>query len=180
MKSKKIVITGGPSSGKTTIINKIDSLGFLCMHEISRDITLEFRKEGVTQLFLNDPLLFSDRLLAGRIKQFKTAEKIKKEQVFLDRGIPDIVAYLNGTNIKYGNNYKKACTDYKYDIVFIFPPWEEIHLCDNERYEDFEEAKRIYTLLDKTYREYGYNPITVPIGTVDDRSNFILNTLKIN
>lgn len=180
MKPKKIVVTGGPSTGKTTVIDQIKTLGFSCLHEISRDITLEARNEGVSQLFLSDPLLFSDRLLAGRIEQFKAAESLPKEYVFLDRGIPDIVAYLNGTDIVYGENYRNACTDHCYDLVFIFPPWKAIHSNDNERYEDFEEAKRIHKLLDKTYRQFGYTPITVPQGTVIERTNFILKSLNIN
>ncbi|SFW25734.1 AAA family ATPase [Cellulophaga fucicola] len=180
MKQKKIVITGGPSTGKTTVINKIDALGYTCLHEISRDVTLAAREEGITQLFITNPLLFSDKLLAGRLDQFNTANTIEEEVVFLDRGVPDVVAYLNGTDITYGENYKETCNTAKYDVVFIFPPWEEIHSNDNERYEDFEEAKRIHQLLDQTYRDYGYTPIIVPTGTVEERTNFILKTLNIS
>lgn len=180
MKPKKIVLTGGPSTGKTTVIEQIKAMGFSCLHEISRDVTLEARNEGISQLFLTQPLLFSDRLLAGRIEQFKTAERIERGQVFLDRGIPDIVAYLQGTDIAYGENYTKACTDNCYDVVFIFPPWKEIHANDNERYEDFDEAKRIHQLLDKTYKKFGYTPLIVPQGTVLERTNFILKSLNIS
>lgn len=180
MKPKKIVITGGPSTGKTTVINKIDALGYTCLHEISRDVTLAAREEGITQLFLTNPLLFSDKLLEGRIKQYHSASALDKDIVFLDRGVPDVVAYLNGTDIAYGDNYNQACTNTKYDVVFIFPPWEEIHSNDNERYEDFEEAKRLHNLLDKTYRDFGYTPIIVPTGTVEERTNFILKTLNIS
>jgi predicted ATPase len=45
--SKRIVITGGPSTGKTTLIKQLQSRGFLCFEEISRQVTLEARSRGV-------------------------------------------------------------------------------------------------------------------------------------
>ena len=63
MNTKRIVITGGPGSGKTTLINHIEQLGYPTMHEVSREIINEARKEGIDQLFLTDPMLFSQKLL---------------------------------------------------------------------------------------------------------------------
>jgi len=59
---KKIVIAGGPGTGKTTLINHLKIRGFLCYNEISRQVTLEARKAGIEQLFLTEPLLFSKKL----------------------------------------------------------------------------------------------------------------------
>ena len=63
---EKIIITGGPGTGKSTVLNELQKQNFLCMHEISRDITLQARKTGIEQLFLKDPVLFSKLLLEGR------------------------------------------------------------------------------------------------------------------
>ena len=35
---KRIVISGGPSSGKTTLINELKKLGHNCFDEVSREI----------------------------------------------------------------------------------------------------------------------------------------------
>ncbi|HEX5742987.1 MAG TPA: AAA family ATPase, partial [Flavobacteriaceae bacterium] len=35
----KIVITGGPGTGKSTLINELIKRGYNCLEEISRDIT---------------------------------------------------------------------------------------------------------------------------------------------
>lgn len=176
---KRIVITGGPSTGKTSIINTIEANGYACMPEISRQITLNARNKGVEQLFLTDPILFSEKLLEGRIQQFTKAKNLEKDIVFYDRGIPDILAYLNGTDTDYKPHFTDAGNLYIYDTVFILPPWKEIHTQDNERYEDFEEAIRIHGLLENTYKYFNYSPVTVPTGTVGDRSRFILNTLNL-
>ena len=34
-----------------------------CMEEISRQVTLEAQEKGIEQLFLEDPLMFSEQLL---------------------------------------------------------------------------------------------------------------------
>ena len=53
------------------------------MEEISRQITLEAQENGIEQLFLEDPLLFSEQLLSGRQKQFIEADVYKHAFVFL-------------------------------------------------------------------------------------------------
>ena len=59
----------------------------------------------------------------------------------------------------------------------MLPPWEEIYISDDERYENFEQAKLIYNHLTETYEKYGYNLIEVPTGSVEERILFILNQL---
>ena len=57
------------------------------------------------------------------------------------------------------------------------PPWEEIYIGDEARYENFEQAQLIYNHLVDTYQNYGYQLIEVPKDTVDRRVSFILNNL---
>lgn len=174
----KIVLIGGPGTGKTTIIKELDKRGYACFHEISRAVTLEAQKKGIDQLFLEDPILFSKLLLEGREKQFLEASKID-DVIFFDRGIPDVTAYLNYSNTMYPSFFDEKSRAYNYDLIFHFKPWEAIHTTDNERYESFDETKIIDTFLASTYIELGYKLITVPFGSVDDRVNFILNAISI-
>ena len=41
---KKIVLIGGPATGKTTLINALKTQGYYCMDEISRQVTLDAQK----------------------------------------------------------------------------------------------------------------------------------------
>jgi len=177
LKTKKIVITGGPGTGKTAIINQLKSEGYYCFEEISRQIILEAQKEGIEQLFLTDPIIFSQKLLDGRALQFKEAETSTEAKVFLDRGIPDVLAYMDYLGTKYPEPFVEACKDFVYDKVFVLAPWKEIFISDNERYENFDQASKIHEYLVKTYKNYGYKVIDVPFGSIKDRAQYIINSI---
>lgn len=177
MSTKKIVIIGGPSTGKTSLIKHLQKKGFSCFEEVSREIIREAKQKGIDQLFLSDPLLFSDRLLQGRITQFQTANKTNKKQVFFDRGIPDILAYLEYIKTPYPERFSEACMQFRYDKLFILPPWKEIYTNDGERYENFEQSVKIYEQLIETYKKFRYELCIVPLDTIEKRTEFILNQL---
>ncbi len=174
----KIVITGGPGTGKSTVIEELIKRNFECMPEISREVTLQAQKRGIEQLFLTKPLLFSNLLIEGRINQYKQADKKTEKIVFFDRGIPDVHAYMNYISVDYPETYIERSNTYRYNHIFLMPPWEEIYISDNERYENFEQALAIHNHLERTYKNLGYAITEVPTGTVEFRADFILNFIK--
>lgn len=172
-----VVLIGGPGSGKTTIIEGLTEKGYTCYPEISREVTLEARAQGIEQLFLEKPLLFSELLLEGRKKQYQSALSEACDVVFLDRGIPDVLAYMHYIGDAYPPFFDHACREHKYSKIFFLPPWEEIYTADDARYESFEQARLISEHLVETYLHYGYNLIEVPKDTLDKRILFILGHL---
>ncbi|KGO84417.1 AAA family ATPase [Flavobacterium rakeshii] len=178
MEKEIVVIIGGPGSGKTSLINELAKRGYICYPEISRQVTLEARRQGIEQLFLEKPLLFSELLLEGRKKQHSQAQQETVPVVFLDRGIPDVLAYMHYIGDAYPAFFDEACKNHRYTKIFFLPPWEEIYTPDEERYENFEQAKLIADHLAETYTNYGYNLIEVPKETLDNRILFILEHLS--
>lgn len=179
MKNKRILITGGPGSGKSSVIRKLESDGHICLHEVSREVTAEAQKQGIDQLFLEDPILFSFKLLEARVNQHHASGTFSGNHIFIDRGIPDVIAYMDYSGTAYPAAFQEACTKYTYEKVFLLPPWEEIYVTDNERYETFEQAKMIHSYLQKTYLGFGYEPLKVPKNSIEKRCEFILNNLDI-
>ena len=175
---KKIVITGGPGTGKSTVIAEFQRRKFDCMTEVSREVTLNARKNGTEQLFLENPILFSELLLEGRINQYIESEKKNSTNVFFDRGIPDVHAYMNYLSVDYPKKYINSSNLYRYNYIFLMPPWEEIYISDHVRYENFEQALAIHNHLERAYKELDYKIIEVPIGTVSDRADFIFSVIN--
>ncbi len=178
MNTKRILIIGGPGTGKSTLITELEQQGHTCFHEISREVTAAAQKQGIEQLFLTQPLLFSELLLKGRIEQFEAAENLESAYAFYDRGIPDVAAYMDYTGDEYPAMFQEACEQHKYDATFMLAPWKEIYEQDSERYESFEQAQTIQKYLTNAYESHGYQLINVPFGTVSERVSFILNSLK--
>ncbi len=177
-----MVITGGPGTGKTSVVNLLETSGFYCFHEIVRAMTLDAKKKEDSKSFISNPLafvkdpqLFNKQLLSARLDHFLKASELKEEIVFFDRGLPDVLAYMDYFNQSYTKKYIDVCKCHIYDTVFIFPPWEEIYVQDNERLESFKEALEIHRALEKTYLALGYDIIEVPFGTLSERLTFVLN-----
>ncbi|RSC92646.1 AAA family ATPase [Tenacibaculum singaporense] len=175
---QKIVLIGGPGTGKSSILREFIRRGYECMPEISREVTLKAQKDGIDQLFLEQPLLFSQLLLEGRERQYLEAHQSDAEIIFFDRGIPDVHAYMNYLGSDYPDIFIEKSNKYLYNKVFMCAPWEAIYKSDNERYETFEQSVKIDTFLKEAYEEVGYNIIDVPFGSVQERCDFILHSLK--
>ena len=186
MDFKRIVITGAPGTGKTTVIKSLENSGYYCFHEIIRTMTLEAKKlqRPNTMLsnpidFVDDSLAFNRALLQGRLEQFKQAGNLKEKILFYDRGIPDVLAYMDYFGQEYGKEFTEVSISNRYDQVFILPPWEEIYVQDNERLESYSQAVDLHVHLEETYRSLGYNIVEVPFGTVQQRLNFIINRITV-
>ena len=67
---QKILLIGGPGTGKTSILNELKKLKNECYSEVSREIILNAKKQGIDQLFVSKPLLFSEMVLDVRIAQY--------------------------------------------------------------------------------------------------------------
>ena len=174
----KVVLVGGPGTGKTSVINTLEALGHTCFKEVSRSIIAKAQKEGIEQLFLEDPMLFSKMLLEGREQQFLAASELDEKLIFFDRGIPDVWAYLKYAKTKDINFFKEKSEFYQYQLIFHFAPWEKIHETDEERYESFAETTAIDRFLIKTYQKLGYHLVDVPFGTISERTQFIINYIQ--
>ena len=172
----KIIISGGPGFGKTSIIDHLNLLQFNCEHEISRSIIKEQIDSGGDILPWKNLELFSRIVFEKRVKQYFEAPVDK--MVFFDRGVPDVLAYMMLDNIEIPDKYFKSLLEINYcNLVFLTPPWEKIFSNDTERMENFSQAETIHQKIEEMYQQLGYETLALPYLPVSDRVNFILNTL---
>ena len=171
--TSKIVISGGPGGGKTTIINALKQLGYFCYDEISRDLIEKGIKSGKQNLFVEDPIKFSDTLWKKREEQYKNSIIQKKyDKVFFDRSLIDITSYLEFIG-KRNINLEKKLINFNYDVVFLVKPNKKNYTKDSIRYEDYNESIKIHNILKKNYR-IQFKTINVPYRKLSKRLNFII------
>lgn len=174
--NKKILITGGPGTGKTELIKELEKQGFNCENEIVREITENEQKKGVEQFFLKDPIEFSRRLMILRSNQYNKTQNINF--TFFDRGVHEIIAYLNFIEIKYDNYFIESAKKIVYDKIFILPPWKEIYTNDNVRYESFDQCNQIHDEIVKVYKQLKIEIIMLEKNSVSNRIDDILQIVN--
>lgn len=172
----RVVITGGPGSGKTTILNTLKKRGYTVFEEISREIIRHSLATGSDVLPWKNLNEFTKVVFQKRAQQYYDC---KEGICFYDRSVVDSISYLPLDNLKPDTEMKTWIKNNSYfKTAFIAPPWREIYNRDSERKEDWDTAQRIYQLLCETYRQYGYTLIPIPLYTPDKRADFILKTLE--
>lgn len=178
MLKKRIILTGGPGTGKTSIINELIKEGFNCFEEISREIIREEMAKGSRVLPWDDLMAFSQKVIDGRVEQYNGAENGIS---FYDRSVYDSIAYLHLDKIDVLPKWDTLGKDLTFSkAVFITPPWREIFHQDNERKESLAQLTLLHETLIRTYEDYGYNLIEVPKTPIKERVEFILNHIKAN
>ena len=179
MTGQRIVITGGPGFGKTSIIEELEARNFICFHEVSRKIIKQQLESGGDILPWKDLSAFSNVIFESRIQQFN--QIITNDFAFFDRGIPDIIAYMEKDDLLISSSFLSKTKECKYySTVFIVPPWEEIYKNDGERMEDYKTAAQLHEIISTTYTKLGYEIVVLPKVSVKERADFILNILIEN
>lgn len=173
---KRHVITGGPGFGKTTLIAELIRRGYKSAPESSRLLIREMVQQGDTALPWLDRHAFQERIVPQRIKDYESI--VDPGTYFFDRALPDEIAYYRKDGLEPSVACMEACIAYRYDTIFITPPWEAIHENDAERKESFAEAVRIHHEIVRAYEELGYALIELPIDTVEARADFILASIN--
>lgn len=118
-------------------------------------------------------------LLEGRLQQYKEADHFENNIVFLDRGMPDVLAYMDYFGSEYPENFINTCQNNTYDTVFILAPWKEIFKADSVRYETFDQSLLIHEHLLQLYKNFNYHLINIPFDTIQKRTDYIMESLNL-
>lgn len=171
----RIVITGGPSTGKTSLINELANFKCTTFPEVARILIKEQLEINSNKVPWDDVSGFSKLVLEKQLIDFNKASHGTN---IYDRGIPDLIGYMNHGNQKLFKELKSTAEKFKYQFVFILSPWKDIYETDNERRESFTDSVKIYEDIKNAYIQLGYSPIEVPQDTIYNRVSFILSQIN--
>jgi predicted ATPase len=168
------VITGGPGSGKSTLIEALGRCGYAHSIEAGRAIIRDQTAIDGPALPSRDPLAFADLMLSWELRSYRVARDARGP-VFFDRGVPDMVGYFHLLGRPVPSHVARAAERFRYNRrVFLAPPWPEIFRHDAERKQTPEEAERTCEAMVTAYSSCGYELVTLPLGSVDERVRFML------
>ncbi|WP_447765809.1 AAA family ATPase [Sphingopyxis panaciterrae] len=72
-----------------------------------------------------------------------------------------------------------AIARFRYDMVFLAPPWPDIYEVNEDRPHSLEKALRDYERVQSAYLQAGYDPVVLPRETVPARADFILTKIPL-
>ncbi len=169
------VITGAPSSGKTSVIDEFARRGYPIQSEVARELIEECLRHGMTLAEIRGADYVQE--MQRKILRFKLAREMaldEKKLVFADRGTPDSIVYfkLAGVDAKQAID---ASHTYHYRAVFMLDRLPLVK--DGVRTESDAEAEKIGDQIAAAYTALGYELVAVPVLSVPERVDYILQKL---
>lgn len=168
------VITGAPSSGKTTLIHHLSQMGYRTAPEVARNYIrhLLIHNHSTLSEIKNNTLDLQRKILTIMLERERQLPA--KDPIFFDRGIPDSAAYFRYHHLD-DQHVINACRHQRYKRIFYCHGLPVVR--DAVRDEDDLAAKRIGELIYDVYIELGYKLIELPAVSVEERMKIILSQM---
>lgn len=176
MKEGLYIVTGGPNSGKTTIINELKKKGFNIIPEAATQIIeKELKKENSILPWGGKESLKKFQELVFK-KQIQDLNNVKDGIYFSDRCFIDTISYFYHHKIEPPTEIFSKIKNYNYEKIFFLEMLEKnFHKQFEGRQENYEEILRLDQILKETYQKLKFEVIIVPNTlTIQERVNFIL------
>jgi predicted ATPase len=176
--NRLFVITGGPGSGKSTLVDALAGHGIRSMPEAGRAIIQDQVAIGGQALPWLDRSAFAQLMLTWEMRSYRDALGVDGPVIF-DRGVPDVAGYLRLSKLPVPAHLERAMQMFRYHWrVFVAPPWREIFAQDAERKQSFPEAEATYKTVTGIYSGLGYELIALPLSSVEERVRAVLAVIR--
>lgn len=165
-----IVITGGPSVGKTTIISMLRERGYAVVSEQATQII----KEGEVLPWV-DRARFQQEVLRRQLDA--EAPYVGSDvPIFLDRGLFDGEAYYISDGMPIPEAFQNLPAD-RYSLALLI---EELEFFDNNgvRFEDLEFTRKITPIIENCYTSRNIPVARIPAMPPEERVDFVLGVVN--
>lgn len=169
----KAVLTGGPGTGKSSVCNELNNLGYIIVDEVARSLISKYQEQDQSKLPWNDKEGFAYTCETTQICNF-----FNYSNCFFDRSFVDDIGYRNMANVPIPEYLSNAARDLRFDKIFFFPFWPEIYKKDSVRHESPQQAQALGIFISDAYERAGYEVLWVPKVALEDRVKFIIENIS--
>ena len=166
-------VTGAPCSGKTTLISRLADQGFLTVPETARVIMEAALEKGLTaRQVRRDEQGFQLMLFQ---KKISIENSLPKDSiVFLDRAIPDCIAYYQQCGLPTQEIEELSINRYRAVFFLEKLPFKQ----DGIRIEDEIAIAKLEKLLLLAYKRAEYHVIHIPVAPIQRRLDIVLKEVR--
>ena len=172
---RRFIVTGAPGAGKTAIIRQLELDGFSVVEEAATDVIAAAHAHGTVDLWKHPSFIDAIARLQ-RERQIRASHQLDEVQ-FHDRSVvctAALAVYLGHSFSPFLTGELKRIQKeaiYQTRVFFIrnlgfITPTEARRIT-------FEDALRFERIHEETYREFGFELVSVERGSLAERINII-------
>ena len=168
---KRYILTGTPGAGKTAILRQLECDGYSVVEEAATDLIALRQAQGITEPWTHASFIDDVAGLQKR-RERRTAHETSEVQ-FHDRSVVCTVAlaaYLGfpATDV-LTREVNRIVTEATFEKRVFFIGSLGFVAPTEARRITLDEAIRFEKIHEETYREYGFEIIFIPPGSVEER-----------
>lgn len=179
---KKIVITGGPYAGKSSVINALQAKGHLCVDEAGIQVFDQLNEaygiEGQIQWRETHVSEFQNLVIKQQSLNESKIQELDVPYAFLDRGQHDSFVYAQLSGAQLSDDFISLLEKREYSQVFLLDVLLPFDIrAETGRNVNYENACMIGSKLKSAYELFGYKVTVVPQFSIEERMQYILERL---
>ena len=177
--SRLLVVTGGPYSGKTTLVGALAGRGFATVQEAAIDVIGTLNEtmgvEGQRDWRRSHPLEFQQMVFELQVRR-EEALGSSSGPVFLDRGIADGIAYCANAGFEPPGRFRDRAIASAYEHAFVLETLEGFETRGTTgRMSRRADSLRIGCLIADAYGSIGVAVTLVGGMPVEERLEIVLD-----
>lgn len=179
-----VVVSGGPGTGKTSLIEELARRGFATVPEAAIEVIAELNRE----LGLEEQKRwrhahrreFQERVLARQLELEQRAAASDAQVVFLDRSRIDGLAYCRHFDEEPPPELVRAAAGARYDDVVLLAQLATFpDRAGTGRTSDRAASVALGRVIERVYTELGYRPLVLPDAPLVERADDLLRKLDL-
>jgi len=168
----RIIVTGGPGTGKTTLLAALEAQGCATVAESARAVIEE--RLAAHRTPRPPPAEFAAEILRRDLLKHDAVFEDGRPTFFDRSAVESLAMAVDSGHLTAGEAARLRQRLRFSRLVFVAPPWRAIYVTDAARDHTFEHCERVHEALLRCYAEAGYRLLELPRSSIEARAAWLL------
>ena len=178
----KVVLTGGPFSGKSTTTEKLAEMGYSVVRESALDVISDLNDkygvEGQKEWRFKNFVVFQE-MIVNRHMISETKLLPSSGVVFIDRSPIDTLAFLKWQKDKPSQYTEEIASGYHCDLAFCLETLPEFDMReDSGRTSNYQQSVEVSHLIKDEYKNLDIDVFEIGVASLEERLEMILSCVE--